>query len=122
MHPPIFSLKHPGVGSKTGHGRSVVRPRTPRVVADGPDGPAGGTADGRTDQNVGVNRRTDGPVRGPSAGRGGAGGQHAHKAQSPLAQPLPITSNEAKANRGRRRQFKISAPARHGGKQDDATC
>ena len=29
----------------------MVRPRTPRVVADGPDGPAGGTADGRTDQN-----------------------------------------------------------------------
>ena len=41
----------------------------PKGAADGPDGPAGGTADGRTDQNVGVNRRTDGPVRGPPADR-----------------------------------------------------
>ena len=58
------------------------------------DGPAGGAADGRTDQNAEVNRRADGPVRGLPRATVGGGGQHAHKAHSRSCCHLPATEQK----------------------------
>ena len=73
---------------------SLRRTHGPSVVWCGggrTDWPRKGAADGRTDQNAEVNRRTDGPVRGlPRA----PAGKHAHKAHSRSCCHLPATEQK----------------------------